>query len=73
MLGCVLYVLATGNRHPFQDAANLAILNAQYELDETERDNLRNLSESIKDLIRAMLVTDPSERLTLPQLKAYLL
>ena len=73
MLGCVLYVLATGNRHPFQDVPNLTILNAQYNLDETERDNLRNLSESIKDLIRAMLVTNPDDRLTLSQLRAYLI
>ena len=72
MLGCVLYVLCTGNKHPFQDAPNLAILNAQYEMDETETNNLGNLSTSIKDLIRAILVTNPAERLTLQELKAYL-
>ena len=73
MLGCVLYVLCTGNKHPFQDAANLAILNAQYEMDELETNNLGTLSEALKDLIRAMLVTNPAERLTLAQLKDYLL
>ena len=72
MLGCVLYVLCTGNRHPFQDAANLAILNASYEMNETESDNLASCSEGLKDLIRAMLVTNPAERLTLNKLKHYL-
>ncbi len=66
MLGCVLYVLCAGNRHPFQDATNLAILNAAYEMTETESDNLATCSESVKDLIRALLVTNPAERLTLP-------
>ena len=42
-------------------------------MDETNKDNLRNLSDAIKDLIRAMLVTNPDERLTLAQLKTYLL
>lgn len=41
-------------------------------MDETEGDNLANVSEPIKDLIRALLVTNPGERLTLIQLKAYL-
>ena len=59
MLGCVLYVLCTGNKHPFQDAPNLAILNAQYEMDEAETNNLAQVSEPLKDLIRAMLVTNP--------------
>ena len=72
MLGCVLYVLCTGNKHPFQDSPNLAILNAQYDMDETETNNLSNLSETIKDLIRAILVTNPAERLTLAELKDYL-
>ena len=65
MLGCVLYVLCTGTRHPFQETTNLAILNAQYEMCESEGSNLAILSESLKDLIRAMLVTNPNERLTL--------
>ena len=64
-LGCVLYVLCTGTRHPFQDVTNLAILNAQYEMEENKNDNFANLSETIKDLIRAMLVTNPQERLNL--------
>lgn len=42
-------------------------------MDETEGNNLGSLSESLKDLIRAMLVTDPSERITLAQTKRYLL
>ena len=67
-LGCVLYVLCSGVRHPFQDAANLAILNAQYEMHESPESNMHNLSETLKDLIRAMLVTNPNERLTLEQL-----
>ena len=41
-------------------------------MDETETNNLGNLSTSIKDLIRAILVTNPAERLTLQELKAYL-
>ena len=73
MLGCVLYVLCTGNKHPFQDAPNLTILNAQYDMDEEETNNLGNLSDQIKDLIRTLLVTNPEERLTLSQLKDYLL
>ena len=73
MLGCVLYVLCTGNRHPFQDAPNLAILNASYEMNETQSDNLANCSAGLKDLIRAMLVTNPAERLSLNKLKSYLL
>jgi serine/threonine protein kinase len=30
MFGCVLYVLCTGYKHPFQFESNLAIINAQY-------------------------------------------
>ena len=41
-------------------------------MDETETNNLSNLSETIKDLIRAILVTNPAERLTLAELKDYL-
>ena len=41
-------------------------------MDETETNNLGNLSDSIKDLVRAMLVTNPDERLSLAHLKTYL-
>ena len=71
-LGCVLYVLCTGISHPFQDATNLAILNAQYDMDEKENSNMANVSETVKDLIRAMLVTNPKERLALDQVQTYL-
>ena len=68
MLGCVFYVLCTGTRHPFQEASNLAILNAQYEMSETDGSHLADLSEPLKDLIRCMLVTDPTQRITLIEL-----
>ena len=42
-------------------------------MDEEETNNLGNLSDQIKDLIRTLLVTNPEERLTLSQLKDYLL
>ena len=62
-LGCVLYVLCTGSKHPFQDAQNLAILNASYTMEGTER-----VGEPLQDLIYAILVTNPAHRLTLTQL-----
>ena len=70
MLGCVLYVLCTGNKHPFQDAQNLSILNAQYSMAEIGN-NLANLHpiSPLKDLIRAILVPDPSKRLSLAQIR----
>ena len=74
MLGCVLYVLCTGNKHPFQDAQNLTILNAQYSMSESGN-NLANLHpiSPLKDVIRALLVPDPNKRLTLAQLRQILL
>ena len=73
MLGCVLYVLCTGSKHPFQDAQNLAILNAQYSMVEKEN-NLENLNpiSPLKDMIRAILVPDPQKRLSLDQLTGIL-
>ena len=58
MFGCVLYVLCTGNKHPFQFESNLAIMNAYYNIDETE-EGMATISERLKDLIRAILVPDP--------------
>ena len=74
MLGCVLYVLCTGSKHPFQDAQNLTILNAQYSMSELGN-NLANLHpiSPLKDLIRAILVPDPKKRLSLVQLRQILL
>ena len=73
MLGCVLYVLCTGSKHPFQDAQNLAILNAQYSMVETGN-NLELLDpiSPLKDMIRAILVPDPNKRLSLDQLQGIL-
>ena len=73
MLGCVLYVLCTGSKHPFQDAQNLAILNAQYSMVEKDN-NLENLHpiSPLKDMIRAILVPDPQKRLSLDQLTGIL-
>ena len=70
MLGCVLYVLCTGTKHPFQDAQNLTILNAQYSMSESGN-NLADLHpiSPLKDLIRALLLPDPSKRLTLAQVR----
>jgi serine/threonine protein kinase len=36
MFGCVLYVICTGYKHPFQFESNLAIINASYQLDDSE-------------------------------------
>ena len=47
-------------------------MNAQYEMTEGQGDNLGNCSETLKDLIRAMLVANPAEILCLAQLKYYL-
>lgn len=53
--GCLLYFLCFG-KHPFEDSAKLAILNGNYRMPETSENSI------FHDLIRQMLVVDPSCR-----------
>lgn len=71
-LGCILYVLCTGTSHPFQDQPNLAILNAQYSMTETEENGFKKRPMALKDLIRAILITDPTKRPSLDKIVEYL-
>lgn len=55
-LGCVLFVLCF-NKHPFEDAAKLRIINAKYQIPSTDTE-----FKEFNDLIRCMLQIDPSDR-----------
>ncbi len=55
-LGCVLYVLCF-NKHPFEDAAKLRIINGKYQIPSTDRE-----FNDFHDLIRQMLQINPSDR-----------
>jgi serine/threonine protein kinase len=58
MLGCVLYTLWFA-KHPFQDAQKLAITNGKYVMPNKDH---KRISKKLRDLIRVMLIPDPSER-----------
>jgi cyclin G-associated kinase len=55
-LGCVLFLLCY-NKHPYEDAAKLRIINAKYQLPNTDKDFVE-----FHDLFRTMFNTDPSLR-----------
>lgn len=55
-LGCVLFVLCF-NRHPFEDAAKLRIINGKFQIPATDKE-----FTEFHDLIRQLLQIDPSGR-----------
>lgn len=55
-LGCVLFVLCF-NKHPFEDAAKLRIINGKFVIPSSDRDFI-----DFHDLLRCMLQTDPNQR-----------
>ncbi len=55
-LGCVLFLLCF-NKHPFDDAAKLRIINAKYQIPQADQE-----FKEFHDLIRCMLSIDPSAR-----------
>lgn len=65
-LGCLLYFLCFG-RHPFEDSAKLAIINGNYRIPEMDV-----VYEAFHDLIRQMLVVDPTCRPTCSQVQEHL-
>ena len=65
-LGCLLHFLCFG-RHPFEDSAKLAIINGNYRIPETDI-----VYEAFHDLIRQMLVVDPSFRPSINQVQEHL-
>ena len=65
-LGCLLYFLCFG-RHPFEDSAKLAILNGNYKIPENDI-----TFDAFHDLIRQMLVVDPSFRPSINQIQEHL-
>lgn len=58
MLGWVLYTLWFA-KHPFQDAQKLAITNAKYTMPNKDH---KRINKRLRDLIKVMLIPDPSER-----------
>lgn len=64
MLGCVLFSMCFGY-HPFQDSQMIGILNAQYFMPANEYDRI---PEKLRDLCRVILVPNPADRPTIPQL-----
>jgi cyclin G-associated kinase len=65
-LGCLLYFLCYG-RHPFEDSAKLAILNGNYRIPANDVTHT-----AFHDLIRQMLVVDPTFRPTINQVQEHL-
>ena len=65
-LGCLLHFLCFG-RHPFEDSAKLAIINGNYRIPEADI-----VYEAFHDLIRQMLVVDPSFRPSINQVQEHL-
>ena len=65
-LGCLLYFLCFG-RHPFEDSAKLAILNGNFKIPENDI-----TFDAFHDLIRQMLVVDPSFRPSINQVQEHL-
>jgi cyclin G-associated kinase len=65
-LGCLLYFLCYG-RHPFEDSAKLAIINGNYRIPEVDI-----TFEAFHDLIRQMLVVDPTFRPSIGQVQEHL-
>lgn len=65
-LGCLLYFLCFG-RHPFEDSAKLAIINGNYRIPENDV-----IYVNFHDLIRQMLVVDPSFRPSINQVQEHL-
>ena len=65
-LGCLLYFLCYG-RHPFEDSAKLAILNGNYRIPENDV-----IYVAFHDLIRQMLIVDPSFRPNINQVQEHL-
>uniref|UniRef100_A0A5K3F440 Cyclin-G-associated kinase n=2 Tax=Mesocestoides corti TaxID=53468 RepID=A0A5K3F440_MESCO len=55
-LGCIIFYLVCGY-HPFEDSAKLAILNANFNLPPCDPD-----FETFHNLIRQMLLVDPTQR-----------
>jgi len=55
-LGCVLFVLCF-NKHPFEDAAKLRIINGKYQIPQQDREFIE-----FHDLLRTMFDCDPSKR-----------
>jgi len=58
MLGCILFTLIN-NRHPFQDASNLAIVNCRYSHD---LDQCKKHPPKLVDLCGWLLAQNPSDR-----------
>ena len=65
-LGCLLYFLSYG-RHPFEDSAKLAILNGNYKIPENDVTHI-----AFHDLIKQMLIVDPSFRPNINQVQEHL-
>ena len=65
-LGCVLYLLCF-NKHPFEDAAKLRIINGKYQIPPSDKEFV-----DFHELLRNVLNTDPSQRPSIDGVMSYL-
>lgn len=65
MLGCILFTLLN-NKHPFQNASNLAIVNCRYNFDQ---DHCKNYPPKFIELCGWLLAQNPADRPTSSQLQ----
>ena len=68
MLGCILFTLIN-NKHPFQNASNLAIVNCRYQFDQSE---CKRYSPKLVELCAWLLAQNPDDRPTASHLEQLL-
>ena len=64
MLGCMLFTLIN-NRHPFQNASNLAIVNCRYSF---SQDECKRYPPKLTELCAWLLAQSPDDRPSAQQL-----
>ena len=68
MVGCILFTLMN-NKHPFQNASNLAIVNCRYQFDQAE---CKRYPQKLVELCAWLLAQNPDDRPSAVQLKSIL-
>lgn len=68
MIGCILFTLMN-NKHPFQNASNLAIVNCRYQFDQNE---CKRYPSKLMELCAWLLAQNPVDRPSASELKQLL-